>query len=250
MRMSVILRPRITPSPFRAAGEIGGGPGCRRLALLHTIRAVSKDSEHRSHLLWDEESGPIQVDVFYEKGRAGWRVRELRVAAVPEKAAHSIDTALLRRVGFGKLFRLDLAVLTDADAIRENPWEHLPDDMISLIRSRLESLENESGEKLGPRSLPFRHYAELAAHYEAAARAILPSTAQVAEWAQISRAAAEKRILRARELGFLPPPRVGRQMSWQQLELEQLFPAAKAWWEQEQREKKAEEQRLREEQGE
>ena len=256
-----LLSPTAGPLPRRRDGlPATSGDGnvcwnwrgvCRILSGRHTIRFVSSESEYRvQHIGGDEDTGLFEIEILYKNDEAGWRVVGLHVAARPDLGGFSIDSSALRRIEFGEMFRLDHQRFTDAEAVSRDPWSYLPEEVRELIRSRLVELVEIHGPSPGPRSHPFQHYAELAAQYEAAARAALTPTVQVATWAGVSKAAAEKQILRARHLGFLPPPQVGRQMSWQEHELKLLYPAARAWWEQNQREKKAEEEQLREEQGE
>ena len=104
--------------------------------------------------------------------------------------------------------------------LRRYPWLYLPLRTKDLINDQLETLRLEYGERPGPRSNTFRHFAELAAVYEAAARLGFSSSKQVAQWASVSKAAAEKQILRTRKLGFLPEPIAGYRQAWLDVEPE------------------------------
>ena len=224
-----ILRHNI-PFPAGLCHRAGGGTVCCRLASPHTIRIVSSKPEHWVRRTWPDETGPIEVELLYRLEESGWVLVELRLSTYPEFATHSIDTAILRRLPLGRIARLDLKRFTDAEELRDDPWVHMPERVAGLIRDRLVELKDAYGERPGPRSLSFDHFAKLAARYEAAARSGLTPTEQVSEWASITRAAAEKQILRARELGFLPAPRVGRQMAWVDEDSEDAFSSAGAWF--------------------
>ena len=104
--------------------------------------------------------------------------------------------------------------------LRRHPWTYLPLRTCDLIVDQLETLRLEHGQRPGPRSKTFKHFAELAAVYEAAARLGFSSSKQVVLWANVSKAAAEKQILRTRKLGFLPKPIPGYRQAWLDVEPE------------------------------
>ena len=207
-----------------------GRSACRRRASLHTIRIVSSKPERRIRRTWPDETGPVELEFLYRREESGWVLVELRLSTYPEFAPHPVDTALLRRLRLGRVTRHDVRKFTDAEELQDDPRSQLPENVVRLIDDRLADLTDSQGERPGPRSLSFRHFAKLAAIYEAAARSWLTPTEQVADWAEISRAAAEKQILRARKLGFLPPPQVGRQMAWVDEESEKRT-RDKTWFE-------------------
>ena len=102
--------------------------------------------------------------------------------------------------------------------LQSDPWVYLPPYIADQIRAQRQILENQHGERPGPRSFTFRYLAELAAVYEASSRVGFKPTEQVAQWGDMSRAAAEKQILRARTFRFLPSPMVGRRQAWVDVE--------------------------------
>ena len=104
--------------------------------------------------------------------------------------------------------------------LRHNPWLYLPFRTCNLIKDQLDTLRLEHGKRPGPRSNTFKYFAELAAVYEAAARLGFSSSKQVALWASVSKAAAEKQILRTRKLEFLPKPIAGYRQAWLDVEPE------------------------------
>ena len=180
--------------------------------------------------MWTDESGPVQILMRFRKGEDGWRVIEITLSTLPDFTWHSLDSSVLRRLPFGAMTELSLERIVDAEELRRDPWTHLPERIQDLIRGQLDALRRTHGERPGPRSLPFDHFAELAAVYEASSRAGLTPTEQVALWAGVTRAAAEKQILRARELGFLPAPQVGRQMAWLDEEPQAGTSSADEWF--------------------
>ena len=108
--------------------------------------------------------------------------------------------------------------------LRREPWVYIPSRVADLIDERCEGLSLEYGDRLGPRSLTFKYYVEVAAVYEAASRMGYSPTKQVALWGDISLAAAQKQILRAREFNFLPSPQSGKRRAWLDVELDANTP--------------------------
>ena len=133
-------------------------------------------------------------------------LRDLRDAVV--EGNHDRFRALLKGLIISGGPTINAAVL------RHDPWECLPSKVAKLIGDRRDVEQVKCGVRPGTRSLTFHHFAELAAVYEASSRVGLVPTEQVVLWADISKAAAQKRILRARELGFLPSPQRGHRRAW------------------------------------
>ena len=176
---------------------------------------ASKPKELTTLHLWPGKDDPdYEVEFTFQWVNHRWIIVALNVRANLDAGGRRVDTQLLRRLPLGEMAREGFRQIGEADLLRADPWPALPDDLAKALKDRLAFLVAAHGNAPGPRSRPFSHFANLAAVYEAAARRGLAATSEVEKWAGVSKAAAEKQVLRARELGFLPEPVAGRQMSW------------------------------------
>ena len=173
----------------------------------------------QNHLVRVNDGPVYAVDLTFEERAGRMRLTSITVSSDPQNSRASLDAAQLSRLRLGEVIQAGYELITEPVALRMDPWSLIPDSVAERIWERVVELVQEQGESPDPRSRSFDHFGRVAAIYEAAARSGLRPTEQV-ERAQkgLSKAAAEKQILRAREFGLLPPPHPGRQQAWIDIE--------------------------------
>ena len=173
-----------------------------------------REINEQTHLVQVNDGPFYSVDLTYEMKGGRWRLVGIKVSSDLQRVDAYLDVAQLGRIRLGEVIQNGFERLIDPVALRMDPWGLLPDSLVERISDRVRALVQEHGDRPDPRSRPFDHFATISAIYEASVRSGLRPTVQVATWADVSKAAAEKQILRTREFGLLPPPHPGRQQAW------------------------------------
>ena len=174
---------------------------------------------------WVDDDGSV-YQLRFHLGRVDGRLALTGLAIFSEHDESAVTTKTIRRLPLGQKIREWIAREENhadwvAEDIRLDPFELIPPAYAERIRRRVSQLtEQHKGPKADSSStLTFANFARIGAIYLASYRRGFSPTQFVADDQEVSLNAATKRVLKAREFGFLPPPEAGRpSVVWQDLE--------------------------------
>ena len=174
---------------------------------------------------WIDEDGSV-YELRFHLGRVDGRLALTGLAIFSEHDESAVTTKTIRRLPLGQKIKEWIAREEShadwvAEDIRLDPFELIPPAYAERIRRRVSQLtEQHKGPKADSSStLTFANFARIGAIYLASYRMGFSPTQFVADDQEVSFNAATKRVLKAREFGFLPPPEAGRpSVVWQDLE--------------------------------
>ena len=167
-----------------------------------------------------------EYQLRFHLGRVDGRLALTGLAIFSEHDKSAVTTKVIRKLPLGQKIKewIDAEEGHEewvAEDIKLDPFKRIPKAYAEHIQSRLTELtEKHERAKADPSSsLTFANFARIGAIYLASYRRGFSPTQFVADDQGISFNAATKRVLKAREFGFLPPPEAGRpSVVWQDLE--------------------------------